>query len=78
MTRSLDTFALNFSVVAPKLTLDELAVVCDYLAVELVTRQVVGVSALATVARSLRRRADQERAPAIFSTDCHQLGELGP
>lgn len=75
MSRSLSTFAADFRLVASRLSLAELAVVCEVLAGELVERRVAGVARLAEVAVKLRDRAEAERLRApIFGADCSALG----
>lgn len=76
--RDLQDFAHNVAQVVPKLTLDELAVLLDTVAVELVARRVVGVSGLAVAARELRRRADRVNAPRTSTHGLDALGELTP
>ena len=72
MTRTLDQLALDVSTVIRGFSHEQLAVLLDATACELVKRQVVGAAACAIASRNLRRRADEEAspAPAIFSTDC--------
>lgn len=66
-----EDLSLNSALVFRRLSLRELAVLVDNLAVEFSTRLCPGVSALACAARYARERADAfEHHRAIHGDDC--------
>lgn len=62
----------NSALVFARLTLPELAILVDNLAVELAARGVLGQAALALASRAIRSHHARQvaPAPAIYSTDC--------
>ena len=69
---ALDDLSTNSALVFRRLTLPELAILVDNLAIELGVRGVVGQAALALASRAIRSHHARElrHAPEIFSADC--------
>lgn len=67
-----DDLSTNSALVFRRLTLPELAILVDNLAIELAARGVVGQAALALSSRAIRSHVARQAqlAPPIYSADC--------